>query len=36
VSERGLASADLVIDGTQPAEFSAALIKKALADRGVT
>src|SRR5262249_15319673 len=35
VSERGLASADFVIDGTQPAEASAALIKQALADRGV-
>jgi uridine kinase len=35
VSERGLASADFVIDGTRPAEASAALIKKALADRGV-
>ena len=35
VSERGLASADLVINGTQAAEVSAALIKKALAERGV-
>jgi uridine kinase len=36
VSERGLASADLVIDGTKPAEISVALIKKALANRGIT
>jgi hypothetical protein len=35
VSERGLASADLVIDGAQPAEVSAALVKKVLAERGV-
>jgi len=35
VSERGLASADLVIDGAQPAKVSTALIKKALAERGI-
>jgi len=32
VSERVLMSANLVADGTQPAEVLAAMIKKALAD----